>query len=65
VGRSILGGVVVFSLVEAAVTAVGFVVWQNNRVLGLIVWAVGYTVEHIIANNVQKGRPALSFPPAL
>lgn len=63
--RSIFGGVVVFSIVEAAITAVGFVVWEQNRILGLIVWAVGYTIEHVIANNVTKGRPALDFPPVL
>jgi len=61
--------ILIFSLVET----VAVVLWialagfktganTNTQIAAAIVLFVFYIVEHIIAFNVGKGRPLLSFP---
>lgn len=56
-------GIVVFSVVESATVILWFRAVQTNNVLAAAILVVGYVVEHIMAWNLAKGRPLLSFPP--
>lgn len=40
----------VFSAIEVATTVSGLILWlSGRRFLGLLVWFIGYEIEHIVA----------------
>lgn len=56
-------GVLLFSLIETGVSAAGIILWLSGQKLeAYIVWIVGFTLEHVVAYNVSKGRPYFQFP---
>jgi len=63
-----LFGIVLFSIIESAVVILWASlvfkseVFTGQQVLGAIVFVIGYTIEHIVAYNVGKGRPFFSWP---
>lgn len=67
--REPLLGIIVFSAIETATVAVwgallgvGEGVMIEEKVLAIGVLFIGYVVEHVVAFNVGKDRPYLSFP---
>jgi len=70
-GRMVFRGIVVFSLIETVVNAAALILWLQridgglftpNKVAAYVVWIVGFTIEHIVALNVGKGRGWFEFP---
>ena len=64
-----LKGILTFSVVETLTVVlwglllrVGAGLPFRTQVLAVLVLFIGYVVEHIIAFNVGKDRPYLSFP---
>jgi len=66
-------GILIFSAIETATVAVWaeilfktvlahFEVTLETKIIATAVLFVGYVIEHIVAFNVGKGRPLLSFP---
>lgn len=62
-------GILVFSAIETATVAVwgailgvGTSLPLDIQALAIGVLFVGYTIEHVVAFNVGKDRPYLSFP---
>jgi hypothetical protein len=64
-----LKGILVFSAIETvtvvawgAILGIGSGLTSDVQVLAAGVLFVGYVIEHIVAFNVGKDRPYLSFP---
>ena len=62
-------GILLFSAIETATVAVwgallgvGAGLDGSAKLIATIVLFVGYTVEHVVAFNVGKGRPFFSTP---
>jgi hypothetical protein len=62
-------GIVLFSAIETATVAVwgallgvGAGMEDVTKIIAIGVLFVGYTVEHVVAFNVGKGRPFFSTP---
>lgn len=55
-------GILVFSAIETVAVIAWFALLTVNPLLAAGVLFAGYVVEHVVAFNVGKDRPYLSFP---
>ncbi len=56
-------GILVFSAIETGAVVAWFELLKNGHpVPAVAVLFAGYVIEHIVAFNVGKDRPYLSFP---